>query len=161
MGNDGGSIPTRDELVKTKKKPEQRDKDGHRLYIWQHCALSQEPLTKPIVMCQMGRLYNKASVIELLLSKERSSAPPWSVHLEKLKDIIELNLTPNPSYDANRISVGNGYNDRLVSPWICPVTGLEMNGRFKFVASWPGGKVVAERAVKAEILRYKITLCAI
>ena len=43
MGNDGGSIPTRDELVKVAKKPEQKDREGHRLYKWQHCALSQEP----------------------------------------------------------------------------------------------------------------------
>ena len=96
----------------------------------------------------MGRLYNKEAVIELLLCKDRSNAPPWAAHLEKLKDVIELKLSPNPSYDANRISVGNGYNDRLVSPWICPVTGLEMNGNFKMVFSWPGGKVVAERAIK-------------
>jgi hypothetical protein len=31
--------------------------------------------------------------------------------------------------------------DRLVSPWICPVTGLEMNGRFKFVFAFSTGKV--------------------
>ena len=97
----------------------------------------------------MGRLYNKESVIELLLAKDRSGAPSWSRHLEKLKDIIELQLTANPAYDGSKVSVGDGgYNDRLVSPWICPVTGLEMNGRFKFVFSWPGGKAVAERAVK-------------
>ena len=149
MGNDGGSIPTRDELVKTAKKPEQKDREGHRLYKWQHCALSQEPLSpKGVVACQMGRLYNNEAVIELLLCKDRTNAPPWAAHLEKLKDVIELKLSPNPSYDANRISVGNGYNDRLVSPWICPVTGLEMNGNFKMVFSWPGGRVVAERAVK-------------
>ena len=148
MGCDGGTIPTRDELVKLKKKPEQKDSDGHRLYKWQHCALSQEPLGKNVVSCQMGRLYNKEAVIELLLSKDRAAAPAWSEHLEKLKDVIELELAANPAYDAGRASVGDGYNDRLVSPWICPVTGLEMNGRFKFVFSWPRGKVVAERAIK-------------
>ena len=149
MGNDGGSIPTRDELVKVAKKPEQKDREGHRLYKWQHCALSQEPLSNTnVVACQMGRLYNKEAVIELLLCKDRSNAPPWAAHLEKLKDVIELKLSPNPSYDANRISVGNGYNDRLVSPWICPVTGLEMNGNFKMIFAWPSGKVVAERAIK-------------
>ena len=39
MGCDGGTIPTRDELVKLKKKPEQKDSDGHRLYKWQHFAI--------------------------------------------------------------------------------------------------------------------------
>jgi len=149
MGCDGGTIPTRDELVKLKKKPEQKDSDGHRLYRWQHCAITQQVLTKPIVACEMGRLYNKAAVIELLLSSDRSSAPARTGHIEKLKDIVELKLTPNPAYDDKKTSVGDGmYVDRLVSPWICPITGLEMNGRFKFVFPWSSGRVVAERAVK-------------
>lgn len=150
MGCDGGTIPTRDELVKLKKKPEQRDKDGHRLYKWQHCAISQEPLRKPVVACELGRLYNKESVIELLLNKDRSNAPANTEHMEKLKDVVELQLTINPTYDVKKKSVGDGvgYNDALSCPWICPVTGLEMNGRFKFVFSWTTGKVIAERAVK-------------
>jgi len=149
MGCDGGTIPTRDELVKLKKRPEQKDSDGHRLYKWQHCAITQQVLEKPVVACEMGRLYNKAAVIELLLSQDRSSAPARTQHLEKLKDIVELQLTPNPAYDDKRTSVGDGmYVDRLVSPWICPITGLEMNGRFKFVFPWSSGRVVAERAVK-------------
>jgi len=149
MGCDGGTIPTRDELVKLKKKPEQKDSDGHRLYRWQHCAITQQALTKPIVACEMGRLYNKAAVLELLLSRDRSSAPARTGHIEKLKDIVELHLTPNPAYDGKKTSVGDGmYVDRLVSPWICPITGLEMNGRFKFVFPWSSGRVVAERAIK-------------
>lgn len=149
MGCDGGTIPTRDELVRLKKKPEQRDKDGHRLYKWQHCAITQEPLRKPVVACEMGRLYNKESIIELLLNKDRVNAPANTEHIEKLKDVVELQLTPNPAYDASKQSVGDGmYNDALVSPWICPITGLEMNGRFKFVFVFSSGKVVAERAIK-------------
>jgi len=152
MGCDGGTIPTRDELVKLKKKPEQKDKDGHRLFKWQHCALTQEALNKPIVACEMGKLYNKESVIELLLTKDRSEAPKWSEHLKQLKDVIELELTPNPAYtDRNRRqdAVGDGmYVDALMAPWICPVTGLEMNGRFKFVFSFSTGRIVAERALK-------------
>jgi hypothetical protein len=63
MGCDGGTIPTRDELVKLKRKPEQRDKDGHRLFRWQHCAISQQPLRKPVMACELGKLYNKESII--------------------------------------------------------------------------------------------------
>jgi len=149
MGCDGGTIPTRDELVKLKKKPEQKDSDGHRLYKWQHCSITQQMLTKPVVACEMGRLYSKEAVIELLLSKDRSAAPARTEHIEKLKDIVSLQLTPNPAYDDKKTSVGDGmYVDRLISPWICPVTGLEMNGRFKFVFPWTSGRVVAERAVK-------------
>lgn len=148
MGCDGGTIPTRDELVKLKKKPEQRDKDGHRLYKWQHCAITQQKLRKPVVACELGRLYNKESVIELLLNKDRSTAPANTEHIEKLKDVIELQLNDNPAF-VDKQSVGDGlYNDALISPWICPVTGLEMNGRFKFVFCFTSGKVVAERAIK-------------
>lgn len=148
MGCDGGTIPTRDELVKLKKKPEQKDKDSARLYRWQHCTITQEPLKNPIVACEMGRLYNKESVIELLLTKDREKNGRTE-HIEKLKDVIELTLAKNPAYEKDRASVGDGmYVDRLVAPWICPVTGLEMNGRFKFVFPWKLGKVVSDRAVK-------------
>jgi hypothetical protein len=65
-----------------------------------------------------------------------------------LQDIVELDLTPNPSYNANKSSVGDNYVDKLVSPWICPITSLEMNGRFKFVYDLSNSKVLSERAYK-------------
>jgi len=151
MGCDGGTIPTRDELVKLKKKPEQKDADAVRLLKWAHCALSQQVLAKKgVVACEMGRLYNKEAVIEMLLNKDRSASPPWASHIEKLKDVVELDLTINPAYEAKRKdAVGDGmYQDKLVSRYQCPVTGLEMNGRFKFVFSWTTGRVVSERAMK-------------
>jgi len=151
MGCDGGTIPTRDELVKLKKKPEQKDADAVRLLKWAHCALSQQVLAKKgVVACEMGRIYNKEAVIEMLLNKDRSTCPPWASHIEKLKDVVELDLTINPAYEAKRKdAVGDGmYQDKLVSRYQCPVTGLEMNGRFKFVFSWTTGKVVSERAMK-------------
>ena len=71
-------------------------------------------------------------------------------HIKGLKDIKELDLTPNPSYKdpIKNPSVGDNYVDKLVSPWICPITGLEMNGRFRFVFDWSNGKVLSERAYK-------------
>jgi len=147
MGCDGGTIPTRDELVKLKKKPERKDKDSARLYRWRHCAITQEPLKKPVVACEMGRLYNKEAVIELLLEKKERSAR--NEHIQKLKDVMEVELSDNPAYDKDKASVGDGmYVDRLVSPWICPITGLEMNGTSRFAFPWKVGKVVSERAVK-------------
>jgi len=117
-------------------------------------ALCANPtgLIQTIVACEMGRLYKKESIIELLLSEDRSSAPKWSEHIKNLKDVVELQLTPNPAYTDNsrrQDAVGDGmYVDRLVGHWICPVTGLEMNGRFKFAVNFVSGRVVAERAVK-------------
>merc|ERR1712110_1044137 len=70
MGCDGGTIPTRDEQVRLKKKPEQKDKDSVRLYKWQHCHLTQQKLTKPIVACELGFLYSKEVIIEKLLDSK-------------------------------------------------------------------------------------------
>ena len=55
MGGDGGSIPRRCEMVKEKPKPEQKDKDQDMVGKWQHCAISGQPLVKPIVACRLGR----------------------------------------------------------------------------------------------------------
>ena len=48
----------------------QKDKDSVRLYKWQHCHLTQQKLTKPIVACELGFLYNKEAVIEKLLDSK-------------------------------------------------------------------------------------------
>lgn len=57
MGCDGGTIPKRHELVKTAKRPEQKDKDMDRRAKWSTCCISQQALTKPIMTCEMGKLY--------------------------------------------------------------------------------------------------------
>jgi hypothetical protein len=160
MGADGGTIPTRCELVKTRKKPEQKDKDSVRIYKWQFCNLTQQPLVRPIVACELGRLYNKEAIIEKLLENKSGSQengdkliPEAATdHIKSLKDVKELLLADNPDYDRKSkegSSVGGaGFLDRNISPYICPVAGLEMNGRFKFVFDWSTGKVYSERALK-------------
>ena len=59
MGGDGGSIPTRCELVKLKKAAEVKNKDQHMVGKWQHCALSGQTLAKPIMSCRLGRYVYK------------------------------------------------------------------------------------------------------
>ncbi len=51
MGNDGGSIPGRQELVKTKKHKRKLKKDLVAKARATTCALSEEPLRKPVVAC--------------------------------------------------------------------------------------------------------------
>lgn len=145
MGCDGGTIPRRDELVRTKKKPEQKDKDSELSFRWRHCAISQQPLQQPVVACGLGKLYNKDSVIEGLLDK--TTLPEAAQHIRNLKDVKELKLTANPSFKVSA-EKGDAYIDRQCSPYICPVIGLEMNGKFKFVFPWTCGCVVSERAMK-------------
>ena len=160
MGADGGTIPTRCELVKTRQKPEQKDKDSVRIYKWQYCNLTQQPLVRPIVACELGKLYNKEAIIEKLLENKSGAQengdkliPDASTeHIKSLKDVKELQLAENPAFDKKAkdgSSVGGaGFLDRKIAPYICPVAGLEMNGRFKFVFDWSTGKVYSDRALK-------------
>lgn len=77
MGCDGGTIPRRDELVKTKKKAIkvrrlfsiisnekktllldltlQNPKDVEKAAKWNNCHLTQQPLQKPIVADLLGK----------------------------------------------------------------------------------------------------------
>ncbi|XP_047111965.1 replication termination factor 2 isoform X2 [Schistocerca piceifrons] len=97
MGCDGGTIPRRDELVRKKEKPEQKDKNSELSFRWQHCSITQLPLQPPIVACGYGRLYNKDAVIEMLLDK--ANAPESAKHIKSLKcqkqfsdaDVVVLN----------------------------------------------------------------------
>lgn len=145
MGCDGGTIPKRDELVRTKKKPEQKDKQSELSFKWGHCSITQEPLQTPIVACQLGRLYSKVAIIESLL--DRTILPEGNKYIKSIKDVKELNLTENPAY-KDSLTKGDVYNDNI-APYICPVIGLEMNGKYKFVYFWSCGCVISERALKA------------
>lgn len=152
MGCDGGTIPKRDELVRKKKKAEQKDKVAQRSFLWRHCNISQTPLHDPVVACGLGRLYNKDALIMALLDK--TMLPETAAHIKSLKDVKELKLTHNTSYEAS-IDKGDQYVDHQSSPYICPVIGHEMNGNFKFCFSWGCGCVVSERAMK----QLKSNLC--
>ncbi|KAI8125760.1 hypothetical protein FF38_07623 [Lucilia cuprina] len=144
MGCDGGTIPRRDELVRLKKKPEQKDKDAEREFRWLHCALTQQRLQEPIVMCGLGRLYSKQNVIEQLLEKDKM--PEAAKHIKSMKDIKQLNLTPNPAFTEEDKT--EGLLDTRHAPYICKLIGLEMSGKFRFVALWSCGCVMSERALK-------------
>ena len=160
MGCDGGTIPTRDELVRTKKNPERKDKSSVREYQWQYCHLTQQKLTQPIVSCQLGHLYNKEAIVKMLLKRKNITGSndteedepilDTSVvdHIRSLKDIRELKLENNPVYDPKKAKAPSGdgaYNDTFQSAFICPIAGLEMNGSYTFIFDWTTGYVISER----------------
>ncbi|KAF6027836.1 RTFDC1 [Bugula neritina] len=138
MGLDGGTIPTRGELVQVKKKPEQKDKHSDTHHKWNNCTITQLPLELPVVLCHLGMLFNKSSILEFLLGKLKLEKCLNFQHIESLKDVCELNLTLNRSSSKDSSS----------SDFVCPVTGLEMNGKHRFVCIWQCGCVVSERALK-------------
>lgn len=90
-------------------------------------------------------VFNKESVLEILLDKTNS--PECGKHLRNMKDVKELKLTPNSSFQeyANK---GDAYDSMLAAQFICPVLGIEMNGKFKFVFIWTCGCVMSERSLK-------------
>lgn len=57
-----------------------------------------------------------------------------------------MNLTPNPSFKEEEVKEKSATLG--TSPFICPVIGLEMTGKFRFVAIWSCGCVFSERALK-------------
>ena len=145
MGCDGGTIPRRDELVRTKKQGEQKDKDSVRKFKWRNCSISQSKLEKPIVACELGNLYSKSSVLEVLLDKDKK--PISAEHIKGLKDVKVLNLTENSAASVVP-SKGDSYLDTEASEYVCPVVGLEMNGKYRFIFLWTCGCVFSERAIK-------------
>uniref|UniRef100_A0A672NKN6 Replication termination factor 2 n=1 Tax=Sinocyclocheilus grahami TaxID=75366 RepID=A0A672NKN6_SINGR len=146
MGCDGGTIPKRHELVKGPKKVEKVKtliKNAELAARWKYCALSQEKLKWPIVACELGRLYNKDAIIEYLLDKsaERPNAEVVA-HIRSIKEGERHNIK------------GDCYEDMHCAMFICPVVGLEMNGKHKFLYLQTCGCVFSKRAlreVKTEI----------
>lgn len=103
----------------------------------------------------MGHLYSKEAVLEGLL--DRSALPETAAHIKNLKDVKNLNFTPNPAYKGEEAKNG-GYIDDGKSAYICPVIGLEMTGKYKFCFLWGCGCVMSERALK-EIKTYTCHKC--
>lgn len=138
MGCDGGSIPTRRDLVKTFKKPIREH--GPSTECWNTCALCHESLNIPIVSCNMGRLYNKEAIIRYLLERKQGKINPIVEHVHSLKDITTLNLTPNPLISEND----------HIPLFICPVTRREIS-KCRFVYLKPCGCVFSEQAINENI----------
>ncbi|KAG1741861.1 Rtf2 RING-finger-domain-containing protein [Suillus paluster] len=142
MGNDGGSIPDRRDLVKNKPKAEQADKANQTRARWFFCALSKRPLQEPIVSCALGKLYNKDAIIEHLLDKTvYGDAGKICGHIRSLKDIKVLKLTlrsPPPPPDSSAD----------VAKFVCPLTFKEMNGGQPFVYILTCGCVFSQSGLR-------------
>ncbi|KAL8962739.1 MAG: hypothetical protein Q9193_000898 [Seirophora villosa] len=156
MGNDGGSIPTRRELVKeaakdpssTQVKEVQTEKLEH---YWSHCALSQKPLSIPIVSDSTGNLYNKDAVLENLLGAAKQSQDGANVAgndrtagtIKSLKDVVEVRFDIEEEEEGDKSSKSSS-SLRLV----CPVSGKRLGPGVKAVYLVPCGHAFAESAVR-------------
>ncbi|KAG4028415.1 hypothetical protein MFRU_021g00070 [Monilinia fructicola] len=147
MGNDGGSIPTRRELVKeAARNPNTSELKATlheaQTHAWTYCPLSKQPLTTPIVSDSAGTLYNKDAILEQLLPKEDDI--PASIIKEKeeilqgrvkgLRDIVEVKFS----------MVKEDKEEKK----ICPITSKELGASTKAVYLVPCGHAFSEVAIR-------------
>lgn len=132
-------------MVKQKKKEEKKERHAQAKAKASLCAISKEPLRKPIVVCKLGLLYNKEDVIKRLLEK---SIPNAFRHIKKLKDVKEAKVETKDSNESQEsIHI------------VCPLTQRDFNGFHKFVIVWGCGCVLSEEAAKELKMTDKCLVC--
>lgn len=72
------------------------------------------------------RLYNKECLLLALLDKQ--NLPEVSGHVRSLKDVVELQLTPNSTYTSAAKAMSGV---KQAAEYVCPISGLEMSGRHR------------------------------
>lgn len=163
MGNDGGSIPKRRELVKEAAKALNTTQAKEQLteqqeYHWSTCPLSRRPLAAPVVGDAAGIIYNKDAVIEFLLKEDgREKEEAGKVadvkregefaelgcagdRLKGLKDVVEV------KFEAGKEEKKEGSGRSEV--WVCPITGRELGPGAKAVYIVPCGHAFAGSVIK-------------
>ncbi|KAM0186356.1 hypothetical protein ACHAPA_002935 [Fusarium lateritium] len=137
MGNDGGSIPKRRELVKNAARaPTTSELKATALeslaHAWAHCALSGDTLdVDTLVSDWRGRLYNYEAMLKgLMPSDEPVEVTPASLGIKSLRDVVKLKVSKN--------------GDNLV----CPISMKELGPAVKTVYLVPCGHVFADAAMK-------------
>lgn len=148
MGNDGGSIPRRHELVKNAARaPTVSELKATALeslaHAWENCALSHEPLDfENLVSDWRGRLFNYEAILRGMTDDEPAEVTPATFGIKTLRDVAKLQLHKN--------------GDK----WTCPISMKEMGPAVKAVYLVPCGHVFAEVAIK-EIQEKACPECAV
>ncbi|KAI9673499.1 MAG: hypothetical protein M1817_002963 [Caeruleum heppii] len=154
MGNDGGSIPTRRELVKeaarnpnTTELKETRQEQQE--WNWRNCPLSHRPLVRPIVSDCAGRLFNKDAILEALLStddvaKAADAEAVLGARVKSLKDVVEIRFTVE---EDSSLTIA-GETAKREEKWVCPITSKQLGPNVKSVYIVPCGHAFAEGAVR-------------
>lgn len=149
MGNDGGSIPKRRELVREAARlPNASELKATALeslvHAWTTCPLSDAPLDlSNTVSDWRGRLYNYESVLQCLMPASFETPLPETQEAEfartgikSLKDVAKLKITTRKEEKGSREFAA------------CPVSLKELGAATKGVYIVPCGHVFAEVAMK-------------
>lgn len=157
MGNDGGSIPTRRELVKeaaknpstTALKESAAEKQD---FYWTTDPLSNKPLRPPIVSDCSGKLYSKQSILEYLLPADDDEGKARKVDQEKviagtvksLKDVVEVKFHSEGEENGTEKNGDGAGKER----WVCPITSKVLGPGAKAVYLVPCGHAFTADGVK-------------
>jgi hypothetical protein len=142
MGNDGGSIPTRRELVKeAARNPTTAQLKETALeqqtYLWSTDPISREPLSSPVVSDAAGKLFNKATILEFLVESKRKEDAERELggRVTGLRDVVEVKFTVDDAEKEKEV-------------WVCPVTGDRLGPGSKGVYIVPCGHAFSGSAIK-------------
>ncbi|KAK8078845.1 hypothetical protein PG994_002652 [Apiospora phragmitis] len=151
MGNDGGSIPKRRELVKNAARLPSAAELKETLHeslthAWTMCPLSSQPLDlnrKDMVVSDWrGILYNYESILQCLLPSDDAALPEAQeeafrkIDIKGVKDVVKLRFTVRKDEKGREFRA-------------CPVSLKELGGAgTKAVYIVPCGHVFAEAAMK-------------
>lgn len=147
MGNDGGSIPTRRELVKNAARSLNTSEVKASLlesqtHHWTWCPLSNRPLIPPIVSDSRGTLYNKDAIIESLLPSDTAAAAAATsttaaaCPVTSLRDVVEIRFAT--------VTEGKEKTEKK----ICPVTSKELGPGTRAVYLVPCGHAFSDAAIR-------------
>jgi len=164
MGNDGGSIPTRRELVKeAAKNPSaaqvKESQHEQQEYQWTTDPISRQPLEAPVVSDSSGKLYNKATILEYLVEGTRKEEAERETNgaVKSLKDIVEVKFELDS--DASLVPEDREEKSRSKKAvWKCPVTGDRLGPGSKAVYIVPCGHAFSGAAIK-EVSGEKCLTC--
>ena len=144
------SIPTRRELVKeAARNPTtaelKESQQEQQEYYWTTDPLSRQPLARPIVSDCNGKLYNKDSIIQHVLSSdgETNKAEAESILLgavKSIKDVVDVKFEVVSDDSSN----GTAKSERFV----CPITKDTLGPGMKSVYLVPCGHAFSAAAIK-------------
>eukprot|EP00808_Paulinella_micropora_P025798 g45001.t1 len=154
MGGDGGSIPKRVDIVKDyQKKRIYEDPSSTEINRWTNCTISETPLDFPVVVDFLGNLYSKAAVVDYLIKKKtmetKQNTHLLYLHLNSLKDVWQVKATEEDGRKNASKLANTEKSDTLgrrTHRFVCPITGLPANGKYRFIVMRHCGCMLSQRA---------------
>lgn len=134
------------DLNTTQVKEVQKEQQEHG---WVTCALSQRPLSPPVVSDWSGKLFNKDAVLESLIAGT-GDKPEFEAHKEgeiedvrigSIRDVMEVKLVSEEAGDEKE-------SKKSATRWVCPITNKSLGPGIKAVYLVPCGHAFAETALK-------------